>query len=109
MAGFFRSGTVGNKQLVGDLYLTGSLNVVNRTHALKLTTLSGTVVTAADGAIPSPTRKKLRVLIDGVVYYLLAATDWVDANSSSASPSKSPSASLSPSASSSASASPSHI
>lgn len=75
---------------------------------MNLTSSSGVVATAK-GAVPGVTRVKLKIQVDGVDLYLLAANDWVDANSASNSPSVSPSASSSPSASGSASVSPSHV
>ena len=109
MSGFFSRGIGGAKKIQGDLLHTGTLNLKSTNHLFRLTSGSGGVVSTADGAIPSATRKKLKITIDGSVFYFLAATDWVDANSSSASPSPSPSSSVSPSSSPSASPSPSHV
>jgi len=87
---------------IGDLYLTGSLRPSPTTanpYVLRLDSTNAAVSTPA-GVVASPTRKKIKILIDSTVYYLLAATDWVTGNSPSISPSasRSPSASASPSA-----------
>ena len=93
----------GSYILSGDLYLTGQYRITSSTYLFQLTTNSGTVVQTAAGATAGTTTKKIKILIDSVVYYLLAADDWVTANSPSVSPSssRSPSASRSPSSSSS--------
>ena len=103
----------GNVVLKGDLYITGVLRVTNQAYLLKLTTGGGAIAQTPDGAVAGTTKKKIKILIDNVVYYLLAASDWVDEGSqsispsASRSPSSSASASVSPSASSSLSRSPS--
>lgn len=96
-----RSKTYGNIINIGDLYLTGTLRITNANYLFKLTTNSGTVAQTPAGAVASPTRKKIKITIDDVVYYFLAATDWITGNSPSISPSpsRSPSASRSPSTS----------
>ena len=106
---WFSNGRQGNIKMQGDYYLTGVLHIKNSTYLLKLTSGSGAIVSTATGAVAGPTQKKVKICVDGVDMWLLAANDWVDATSSSASPSRSPSASQSPSASASASASPSHV
>jgi hypothetical protein len=92
-----RSKNYGSTIIIGDLYLTGILRITSSTYLFYLTS-SGTVVETPEGPYAGATRKKIKILIDDVAYYLLAANDWVTANS----PSISPSASVSPSASSSA-------
>jgi hypothetical protein len=105
---FIQHGLYGNKKIQGDLYVYGAKRITSD-YFLKLTTGSGAVVSVASGIVPSATRKIIKILIGSTAYKLLAATDWVDANSSSASPSRSPSASRSPSSSASKSPSPSHV
>src|SRR5512139_3315211 len=106
--GFYTSKVQGTRMLKGDYYVTGVLNVGNPSYVFQLTSGSGAILSTASGSIPGALRKKLKIAIDGVDYYVLAASDWVNATSSTPSASKSPSASLSPSASASSSPSPSH-
>jgi hypothetical protein len=91
---YFTSSTKGNKKITGDYSITGIPNITCPTYLFKLTTSSGAVVATAQGAVAGPTRKKLKITIDGTTYWLLAANDWVTANSAS----RSPSSSISPSA-----------
>jgi hypothetical protein len=104
----FQGYSRGNIKHEGDLYLSGVFRVRASTYLLKLASSSGIVATPS-GAVPGATRKKLRILVDGTEMFLLAADDWVNATSSTASSSLSPSASRSPSSSASKSPSPSHV
>ena len=91
----------GSLILKGDLYLTGLHRIRSSTYLFKLT---GDAAVTAAGSNPGATRrKKLKILIDDTVYYLLAANDWVTSGSESTSPSssRSPSTSRSPSSSAS--------
>jgi hypothetical protein len=89
-----RQRSYGQWVIKGDLYVHGQIRFTSDTYLLRATTTGSASGTAA-GIVPGPVRKKLKVLIDGVPMYFLAASDWVNANSSS----RSPSASISPSAS----------
>jgi hypothetical protein len=89
----------------GNMNINGILKITSSTYLAKLTTGSGAVAATPAGVIASTTRKKVKIAIDDVDYYLLAATDWVNSGSQSTSPSSSKSPSSSPSASVSPSAS----
>jgi hypothetical protein len=74
--GFYTSKVGGNRYLKGDYHVHGVPNVRNSTYVFQLTSSSGAVVCVGAGSTPSATRKKLKIAIDGVDYYLLASTGW---------------------------------
>jgi len=104
----FQAFNRGNIKHEGDIYLSGVFRLKTPTYLCKVTSDS-TIFTTAAGAVPGGTRKKLRILVDGVEMFFLAADDWVNAASQTESASLSPSASRSPSSSASKSPSPSHV
>ena len=93
----------GGMVLKGDFYISGALRIRNSQYLMKLTTGGGSVALTPAGVTAGNVQKKIKIDIDGVDYYLLAASDWVNTGSESVSPSSS----VSPSASASASVSPS--
>jgi hypothetical protein len=66
----------GNIYHKGDIIEKGVPHFVPDKYLFKLTTGSGAIVADPTGVTPSATRKKLKIELDGVVMYLLAATDW---------------------------------
>jgi hypothetical protein len=72
---FFASSLAGNKKVQGPYSITGIPRITG-THLFKLTTLSGAVVATAAGVTPGATLKKVKILIEGVEFGLLAANTW---------------------------------